>query len=197
MPVATYGWEVGVAEQKSTQPARGSWFVRGGGRRACPERSRRKRSTGLAACTLRGQARMPALPEYLSLPDAVAVCTFTRNALGGGEWGTNRYFYQTKPTGLLESTKGSGKRVKKPPKSQPKPLIEGLYNGFSSGLPAGVNQEWQATGNAVMLSKAGAQALPACTLRGQARMPVATYGLEIYVAEQKINQSCSAELVCG
>ena len=50
-------------------------------------------------------------------------------------------------------------RPKKPPESQSKPLIEGLCNGFQGGLPAGVNQEWQASGNAVMLSKAGAQAL--------------------------------------
>ena len=38
-----------------------------------------------------------------------------------------------------------------------------------------------------MRSKAGAQA----------RMPVATYGWEVGVAEQKINPACSAELVCA
>ena len=46
---------------------------------------------------------------------AVAAGTFPRNAPEGGEWSTNRHFYQTKPTGLLESTKDLGKKVKKPP----------------------------------------------------------------------------------
>ena len=51
-----------------------------------------------------GQARMPALPECLSLPDAGAACTFTgilQREAGGVKTGIN---YETKPTSLLEST---------------------------------------------------------------------------------------------
>ena len=39
-----------------------------------------------------GQAGMPTLPECLSLPAAMAVCAFTRNAPEGGGGGENRYF---------------------------------------------------------------------------------------------------------
>ena len=56
---------------------------------------------------------------------AVAAGTFPRNAPEGGGGSRNRCFYQTKPTGLLESTKDFGKKVKKPPKGETKPLIEG------------------------------------------------------------------------
>ena len=61
------------------------WGIDGAGRGAGAQ--------GLPACALSGQARMP-----------VATCTFTRDAPGKGEWDENRYFYETKPTSLIEST---------------------------------------------------------------------------------------------
>ena len=51
--------------------------------------------------------------ECLSLPDAVAVCTFTRNALEGGEWGQNRYFLRNKANKSFRINNYSSKEVKK------------------------------------------------------------------------------------
>ena len=61
-------------------------------------------STGQARMPTLPKARMPALPECLSLPDAGAACTFTgilQREAGGVKTGIN---YETKPTSLLEST---------------------------------------------------------------------------------------------
>ena len=108
----------------------------------------------LAACTRRGTGKNAC--RYLKPWRYAPLREMFERETSGVKRGV---FYQTKPTTLLESTKVFGKRVKKLPKGETKLLNERLYNGFSSGLPAGVNQEWQATRNAVMLNKARAQAL--------------------------------------
>ena len=58
------------------------------------------------------------------------LCTFTRNAPEGGEWGENRYLLPNKANKSFRINKSSSGKVKKAPESQPKLLIEGLCNGF-------------------------------------------------------------------
>ena len=115
--------------------------------------------------------------EYLSPPN-FHTRESSRRAFGklalfsllGKASGEKRYFYETKPTSLLESTVIFAKRCKKPPESEPKNPNRGLYNGFLSVL-AGVNREWRATGNVDRRSKARAQAGRPVFSTGQAGMP--------------------------
>ena len=101
---------------------------------------------GRGACTQ--ENRQECLP-YLNA--CRYLCHFRRNAPGGSGRGKKSINYETKPTSLLESAIVLGKRCKKPPKRETKSLQEapnrGLFNGFWRGL-AGVNEEWQASGNA-------------------------------------------------
>ena len=89
----------------------------GTGKNACrylasnPKRCQAKQSEEGA------QALRPVLQgdrqECLSLPEAVAVCTFTRNALEGGEWGQNRYFLRNKANKSFGINKSSSEEVQK------------------------------------------------------------------------------------
>ena len=84
-------------------------------------------------------------------------------------------FYETKPTSLLESTQMRGKRCKKPPengtKSADRVVMQQLLERFGR-CKSGMASNQKAC--RAEQSEAGAQALPACTLWGQAGMPVAT-----------------------
>ena len=68
--------------------------------------------------------------ECLSLPDAVAAGTFPRNALGGGEWGTNRYFLPNKANKSFGINNSSSEEVKKATRRRNETTDRGVINGF-------------------------------------------------------------------